>query len=251
MKSIIQFLTEETLSIHDRYFDKGGEFYQKYLHDFMNNAAARYMYDINNLPDTYCWRLESDYEKYVNDNFSDEEAAELLDFSVGDYGEDGRDEFTDFVDRWIRDNRKQLIKDECTAGYAVDVFRRLTGTVGGNVEIWRAMKVPDNYTEHLKTQGNRLGIYWTYDKSSPDTYWERSGGIDKYGNLHTIIIHSRIRDEYIDWRSTLIANGHPITGEENEITLVKGTPLNIIDIADEQGNAIELSDEIKNKTYYA
>src|SRR5271157_2359503 len=40
----------------------------------------------------------------------------------------------------------------------------------GNIEIWRSLKVNDNWLNNINS-AQRLGIYWTYDEKFAEPHW--------------------------------------------------------------------------------
>ncbi len=108
------------------------------------------------------------------------------------------------------------------------------------ITIYRAMTVDDNWIEHLKSQGKRLGIYWTWEENAAETHW---GDYDK---KRTAIIEALIDEKYVDWVNTFEVNIHPSSEEEKEIRLFKNTPLNIksITIDSEEIDISQFGDKI-------
>lgn len=262
MKSIIQFLTEETLSINDALFDRNGEFYQKVFLPNYKSVSSDISDSFEYFPEygtQHFVEMLGDYRDYIETNYDADTVDEILkDFD--DYsGYDGStepEEYIQFKNRWSEENVEEYLEGLADDAYRiVGDLRYMIKHNGGIVDIWRAMTVPDNYIRHLETQGKSLGIYWSWDEYAPDTHWGMKQRTTKIGNKislpNTMIIHSKVREEYVDWRQTIIANGHPHLSDEKEITLIKGTPLKILDITDKRRNQIEISDVIKNKTFYA
>jgi len=122
---------------------------------------------------------------------------------------------------------------------------------GNEITIWRKMKVEKNWLKHLEKQGNRLGIYWSWDPDVAEPHW----GYDIKGKEKEIMIESSIGIEYINWIETLRVNMHPLYEDEKEIRLFKNTPLKIIAIYDqnsyENGVEMKISSQIKNKIFKA
>lgn len=109
--------------------------------------------------------------------------------------------------------------------------------------IYRAITVDDNWLNHLKSQGKRLGIFWSWDENGAETHQ------GNYDLKNIAVIEAEIAEKYIDWKTTLIANIHPSFIDEQEITLFKNTPINI--------KSITINDEIvdisflNDKNFYA
>lgn len=111
------------------------------------------------------------------------------------------------------------------------------------IRLYRAMTVDDNWLNHLKKEGKRLGIFWSYESSGAETHW----GDNSKNN--TAIIEIEIDEKYVNWVETLQLNSHPNYHEEQEIRLFKNTPIKIerIIINDEE---VDIS-EIQDKIFYA
>lgn len=110
--------------------------------------------------------------------------------------------------------------------------------------LYRAITVDDNWLNHLKVQGKRLGIYWSWDRSGAETHWG-------YGGSHknVAVIESEIDEKYVDWRTTFELNMHPDYSEEKEIRLFKNTPIQIKSI-NINGKIVDIS-ILGNKTFYS
>ena len=116
----------------------------------------------------------------------------------------------------------------------------------GMINVWRIISVKPDWLDHLQKQGQRLGIYWSYQKDAAEAHW----GYKSKERPHYALIQVSVKEEHIDWISTVEANIRPDTGEEEkEITLFKNTPIKI--------SAIWIDDEpqdiskIKDKTFKA
>jgi hypothetical protein len=111
------------------------------------------------------------------------------------------------------------------------------------------MTVKKDWLKHLETQGNRLGIYWSWDPDSAEPHWG-------YDNLkREIMIESKINEKYVNWIETLQQNINPNFEEEKEIRLFKNTPIKILAIynqnAYEEGKSMRISKLLKNKVFKA
>jgi hypothetical protein len=118
--------------------------------------------------------------------------------------------------------------------------------LNGEISIWRKMMVDENWIEHLEKEGQRLGIYWSWDMNAAEPHW----GYNIANKNIEITIESVINENYVNWPPTILANMHPNYSEEKEIQLFKNTPLKIINIY-KDGEKIEISKRIKNKTFKA
>lgn len=117
----------------------------------------------------------------------------------------------------------------------------------GTFEIFRALEVGENWTEHLRTQGKRLGIYWSMKETGADTYWGDEPRTPGYTQRVKTVITSSIHENAIDWIATIALQiDHSLGEEESEIRLFKGTPLKILAINNEP-----VDEQIANKTFYA
>lgn len=160
---------------------------------------------------------ENLYKSYYNiDEDQNIDYDDLLDFI--------KDEFIENFEN-TKENIFYLIKNE-------------------KLPIFRAITVDKNWLEHLRTQGKRLGVYWTWDERAAETHW----GYDP--KKYTAILKSEINIKYIDWITTFELNSHPYYTEEKEIRLYKNTPINLKFI--KINNKLKKLDYIlKNKTFYA
>jgi hypothetical protein len=214
--------------------------------------------------------------------------------------------FDEFYKEWIKDDSSQHYEenfhyysyygyngqeftndDEIADQYAIDKIREEYDSIVNSyrslykrnsaVIMFRSIRVPENYEEHLKKQGKHLGIYWSRSEESVDVFMPRKN-LDKYkfkDNLKVIITATISSEKYINWADTLLANmdkneyqeeqrgyddddvdfnsgrvGETYGEYEKEIRLYKGTPLRILSIHAEDGSELDIS-EIENKTFYA
>jgi 2'-5' RNA ligase len=127
-----------------------------------------------------------------------------------------------------------------------DTVDRITNKIkpDGTIDIWRRIKVDDIWVNHLIQAGKHLGIYWSWDEHAAEAHW---GDTTKNSNA---LIKSSIKEEYIDWKSTIYANMDLSLGEEEkEITLFKNTSLKIEELSIDGQDIDEL--QLRNKTFYA
>ena len=87
--------------------------------------------------------------------------------------------------------------------------------------LYRAITVDDNWLHHLKTQGKRLGIYWSWDDSGAETHW------GDYSKKNLAVMEAEIDEKYVDWKTTFEMNMNPNFSEEKEIRLFKNTPIHL------------------------
>jgi len=186
--------------------------------DILNNKYLNYM--ISN-------------ESYINDD--------LLYYFKDTYGFDDENdekilkspEFKKYVKDYLEQNLETAKEN---------IFNNIKYQ-SNNIYIYRAITVDGNWLNHLKTQGKRLGIYWSWSPDGAETHW------GDYSKKNVAIITAVINEKYVNWLETFWLNIHPSTGDEKEIRLYKNTPLNIISISI-NGNEIDLS-ELNNKTFYS
>lgn len=96
------------------------------------------------------------------------------------------------------------------------------------INVFRDITVdnPRKFIENLKkgkyAEGYKgLGVYWSYDEHSTDTYWGEK--------TETITIKAIIDKNKVDWKETIIQN-LSYGEEEAEIYIAKGTELKVIEI---------------------
>jgi len=107
----------------------------------------------------------------------------------------------------------------------------------GMITIYRMMRVDGNWITHLKSQGKRLGIFWSWEKDAADAHW---GEWNSPVKNNTAIIEVSINEKYVDWIDTFELNIHPYYSDEKEIRLFKNTPLNIKSISID-GESVDIS----------
>lgn len=186
-------------------------------------------------------------ENIVNDKFitdfikSDDSAYYLLNYfiEVNDLDEDDSDDIEKSPEY------HEFVKDEFY-GYLESTKDNLYDKIDYNtnkIKIYRAITVDDNWIDHIKKQGKRLGIYWSWDIDGAETHW----GDPK--KKKEALIESEIDEKYVDWIETFRLNIHPSYNEEREIRLFKNTPIKINSIKID-GDEIDI-EEIRNKIFYS
>jgi hypothetical protein len=110
----------------------------------------------------------------------------------------------------------------------------------GTITLYRAMTVKHDWLTHLEKEGNRLGIYWSWDENAAEPHWGYSN------TSNTVLIEIEINEKHINWKETLEMNLHPNYSEEKEIRLFKNTPIKIksIKLNDEYVNISNIKDKI-------
>lgn len=171
----------------------------------------------------------------------------------------GEDDYKDLIrifkkENAIKGNNKQIIINSNFQEYVREVFRdNLEDRIqdisshieNGSIMIYRNIHVDDKWFDHILKDGKHLGIYWSYNEEAAQSYWHDR---DKY--TESVTIHSIVKEEYVDWKTTLQIGSHPNYRDEMEIRLFKNTPLKILSIINEEYDELDIS-TIENKTFYA
>jgi hypothetical protein len=185
------------------------------------------------------------FEYFLSDKF-------LIPFSRGEITSDYYELIMDFKDEYnlnldedeiiSHPKYKEFVIKRVTEGINnfKNVIKNIINPTSGTIKIYRGMSVDKNWMEHLKTQGRRLGIYWSWDSDGAINY----SGVIKSDEAE---IECEINERYINWESTVYQN--IFLSGENEITLLKNTKLNINSIKI-NGETIDIS-PLKNKTFVA
>jgi hypothetical protein len=208
-KMITEFKLFESTLINE------SSFYDLSIHDILNDEFMKKFKNEDCVDLMLDWYIE---EKDLEDDDKDEiedskEFEEYLKYTLENNFEDFYYNITDLID----DN--------------------------GKISIYRAMTVDDNWLNHLKTQGKRLGMYWSWEYGSAEAHW---GDWDK---KNIVRIESEVNENHVNWDDTIYQNIHPNYSEEKEIRLFKNTPLKIKSIEMNDKN-VDISN-IKNKVFYA
>jgi len=179
-------------------------------------------------------------DKYIKDYIEHEDATEsLLNWFIESNGLDSDDEdrilysqeFHEFIKEYFEaelDKAKEEIYDR------IDYDSNI-------IKLYRAITVDDNWIQHLKSQGKRLGIYWSWDDNAAEAHWADNS------KKNTAVIEAEINEKYVDWEETFKLNIHPFLSDEKEIRLYNNTPIKI--------NSITINDEpldlsiLGNKTF--
>mgnify|MGYP000981140919 FL=1 len=200
------------------------------LNNFLNEASFYNINDEDILTD-----------KYIKNFINDGSAEGLLDWYIeqndlddqNEYDIKNTPEFYNFIKNYLEE---QLEEAKNNIENEIDYNTN-------KIKLYRKITVDDNWLNHLKTQGKRLGIYWSWDKRMADTYW------GDYNKKNVATIEIEIHEKYIDWITTLEMNMNPFYTEEREIRLFKNTPIKIkaLSINDEDVDISFLND----KTFFA
>lgn len=256
-------LFEKTISITDNYWDNWfDEFYEEWLKDNSDSLSnffetpQNFYYWKESLRD-YLDESEKNYEEFYEwlelnyedlnaddiDSIEDEPIAEFQMYSLP---------FEQFIEKTYL--KKQFESDgiyDINYYSVLGMFNQMVRAQNGVISIYREMTVPANYEEHLLKQAKHIGIYWTWNSEGAEAYWGKSE------HTHTAIIKSSVKEYYIDWKTTLLANCNLSLSEEEEIRLIKGTPLKIENVimrgkhgGDKLIKELDIS-KLKNKEFYA
>jgi len=106
----------------------------------------------------------------------------------------------------------------------------------GKIKIWRAMSVNKEWESRLQTEAKHLGIYWSWDQEGAEPHWGYNTELP-----FTTIMEAEVDETSVDWYPTIRLNTEPVSFEEKEIRLVKGSKINIISIKID-GKEIDLSE---------
>jgi uncharacterized membrane protein (UPF0127 family) len=178
-------------------------------------------------------------DDYVKDIIASGELNHLLDWyaSINNLGDtDGLEdspEFISFIKKELQENletAKENIYDK------IDYD-------SNKIKLYRKITVDDRWLEHLKQQGKRLGIYWSWDESAAEAHW------GDYSKGNAVTLEIEIDEKYVDWKTTFKLNMHPNFLEEKEIRLFKNTPIRLKSI-EVNGKKVDVS-KFNNKTFYA
>lgn len=172
--------------------------------------------------------------EYVFENFKDEyeqfkdmEDDEIT--NIPEFKEYMRTDFDERFDKFIYNIRRIIIDNN------------------NKIPIYRVLTVNDKFFNHLETTTSpKLGIYWSWDENSAEAHW------GDWKKPNSIIIHSEINENEVDWEATILLNINAITGEdEREIRLYNNTPLKILALVNHKTNQKYDISKIKDKTFRA
>ncbi len=116
----------------------------------------------------------------------------------------------------INPAKKKLIKGIETEGNKVKIYRALTAK-----KDWL-----DKPTKKNSIMNRGLGIYWSFDKKQAKNYFHESQRA-KY--IRDYRIYALADFDEIDWALTILLNSSDWE-HENEIRIIKGSPLDILEI---------------------
>ncbi len=205
---------------------------REHLNNYMLNEASFYELDHSKIFN----------DKYIKDYIDNDDMTEyVLDAYIEqeNLDEDDKDdikkspEFYEFIEDKLRNEFQD----------AIDNLDNKIHYKSGKLRLYRAITVDNNWLHHLKTQGKRLGIYWSWDSNSADTHW---GDASK---PNVAVIEAEIHEKYVNWKTTLEMNMNPSMSDEREVRLFKNTPIDIISITIDD-KPVDIS-TLKNKVFYA
>lgn len=111
------------------------------------------------------------------------------------------------------------------------------------IDIWRCIMVSDNWVNNFPKSVRRLGIFWSFSENSAEPHWGYNDEIRK--NL--VKMKSNVKNEYVDWISTLRLSMDFSAEGEDEIRLFKNTPIELKEMHI-NGLSFDLS-KINNKKF--
>jgi hypothetical protein len=170
-------------------------------------------------------------DKFINLLLGDTYNDESLKYQyMGEEGVDDEDDIdeNDFSE-WIKYELETLAEN-----FIGMIRRELLND--GKMKIWRAMTVSSDWESKLPNQVKHLGVYWSWDKSAAEPHWGYSN--DKPLN---VIMEAEVDEIAVDWEPTIRLNIEPVSYEEKEVRLVKGSKINITSITID-GTEIDISD---------
>jgi hypothetical protein len=208
LTTIREYLNEQKLlneaSFHS--FDNDDILNDKYIQNYINIYSSGLLH----------WYMQSN-------DLEDEDEDVVL----------NSEEFYDF----IKDELEQHLEDAKENIYDKIDYH------SNKITLYRAITVDDDWLHHLKTQGKRLGIYWSWDDSGAETHW---GDTSK---KNVAIMVTEIDEKYVDWKTTFEMNMNPNFSEEKEIRLFKNTPIKLKKLI-VNDNEIDIS-ILGNKVFYS
>ena len=122
-------------------------------------------------------------------------------------------------------------------------FENLAEYQDEKLVLYRELTFKGDYKKHLQRQGKHLGIYWTFHEGSAEAHW---GHFLSGSQSYTLI--GLVDEKTIDWAHTYILNG--TDPDEREIRLVKGSPIQLIELKNNEGEELDIS-QFKGRVFYA
>jgi len=215
------------------------------LRKFIQTTIREYLNEQEMLKEASFHSFDNDAilnDKYIK-NFinSDDVADNLLDWYIESNELDEDDKETirlsqDYYD-YIKDELERHLEDAKENIYDKIDYH------SNKITLYRAITVDNNWLQHLKTQGKRLGIYWSWDSGGAETHWGDSS------KKNEAVIEAEIDEKYVDWETTFEMNMNPYYSEEKEIRLFKNTPIKIKSIKI-NNNEFDIS-ILGNKVFYS
>ena len=190
------------------------------FHNFKNDdiLTDRYIKEfISNYSDEYL----SWYTQY--NNLEDEDEEFLIDSP----------DFYSYIKNELEANLEEAKEN---------IYDKIDPLTGG-IKIYREITVGPDWLDHLKKQGKRLGIYWSWDDEAAEAHW---GDPSK---KNSALLEVEIDEKYVDWETTLQLNSHPYYKQEKEIRLFKNTPIVLKNLSI-NNEKIDLS-VFDNKDFYS
>jgi len=133
------------------------------------------------------------------------------------------------------DTRKGYVKsiENAYLEYRSKYNKLLYYVNNGLVHIYRAMRLSQQGIQKIIESDLTppLGIYWTYDQKSAKVWADHPEG---EGRDHIVRLEGYVKENNVDWGTSLYYNMNPEFAGEREIRLPSGTPVDIVNVWLEQ-----------------
>lgn len=151
---------------------------------------------------------------------------------------------------------RSYIKNGSITLYRMQVFNPAEGADVSNYA--------GDYVTHLINFGGRLGKHWTNEPASIANFEDTLKSGKKF-NMDDYLLEISVKEEYIDWMSTIVARFNYEFGQsghedykENEVVLFKNTPVKIINLSRYNENSEDFDSvpedddmrKIRSKVFY-
>jgi hypothetical protein len=165
------------------------------------------------------WKVFESFSKNINDQILTDDFLNhfLDDILILEYFEDlyknEKDSDQDF---------KTWLIDELT--FRIDIIKNevLDNIHDDTVKLWRKMMIDEDWLND-KDGPIKLGRYWSWNRESSGSY------ASEMNTGNEVLLEAIVSTKYIDWIGTIRAGLDPFHwGEENEIRLLDGSPVNLI-----------------------
>ncbi len=196
--------------------------YTSIINEYNNTKNLNNFYNIN-VEDIITETFLSEFKK------SDEYDRLYEEFEYGKDSDKDSVEFEEFV---LDKLNERFYRAESAIGDCIKT--------DGTIDIWREMRVNNNWYDIISNGDKPLGIYWTYDENSTEAYWEDNIENKKKDDVY-VIIKVNVKQTIVNWKETFETVLTGYGEDEKEIRLFEKTPLNIIEI-------IEKNTDFQNST---